>query len=1155
MNNVAPHSTAKSMRQLENDINADHRFLFVGLLGCLVLVLFLAQQARTAPIPIADVTHEGPVLFDKEIKPILQRNCLACHSQSKPESDLVLESPESILKGGALGPAVVPGKPDESLLLQVAAHLEEPTMPPGGNTVNARNLTPEELGLLRLWIREGAKGTAQPSGESIAWKSLPPQQLPIYAAALTTDGQLAAAGRGNRITISNIASRDRQAELIDAELQKIPGFESDPRAHFDMVQSLAFHPDGNLLASGSFREVKFWRQPKQWPLRVIAKAPPAANRLAVSPDQSCVVVSSILGELQIISILPRTSTTPWLGHQGGISGMEFASDSRTFLTSGFDGTVRRWDVEKGRDLEGVTAADSVTAMTLVNGRQQALIALSNGAMQLIEIPKADPDAPSSETFVSADPLKEFPGTGIPIHLMAIADPLGSKVATAGGDGFVRIWDIQDGKQLQIVHHGAPVTTLAVRPDGAQLVTGSDNGLVKVWNTRDGSLLFDISLPDPQLPDIARMTFQLELAEQQLATATADLRDAEKEFQQLQEQIWSAAIDQARVQADLARKEDSPESSRVLLETSNRNLDKARQNAAAAEDRLNEARAHRDDQIQSLISARLAIQERRRQREVETQAVEQLRNDKREVDGWIAQYKLSLQNNPPNDALIVAAATPPGAEEAAARSAARVAEEQWQNARLELARVGDRTRQQVERLTLEQEFSRKAVSELEEELKSLSTRKEAASRELPADPPAPPEGEEKATPDPIKQAEQQNAQERIQWLENQLQQLQQRLTRAREKHERVEAELMQAQRDAQDLPAAARMQLERTEQEWTTARNQANQLIAARGGDLSLLEAAERLQNVVDDRLFVLSPRITSLSYSPDGRRLLVTDLQSVRMYSTTTGTLIHHQKLESGFESGGFRNRREWVGLDRQGQVTLLEVLPDWNLERQLGDLNSPNVLAGPVTALAFSPDGSILATGSGEASRFGEIKLWNAATGDFIGSMENTHSDLVLGLAFSRDGTLLASAGADRFMKVFDVQTRAVVRSFEGHTNHVLGVSWRADGRLLATAGGDSTCRLWNVKTGEPVRTFTGYAKEVTGVQFLGAKDQIVTSSGAAPLVIRRDVSGDKTQEFPGPKEFLHCIQCNEDGKIIISGGEAGSLHVWNNDAMPLIDFTAVGQ
>lgn len=170
---------------------------------------------KVQPISIADVKHDGPVDFEKEVLPILRRSCLACHNATEKESDLILETPQSILKGGGEGPSVVPGKPAESLLLQLAAHQKEPVMPPKGNDVKARNMTPEELGLIKLWIEQGAKGQVLGSTAPISWQSLPAGVNPIFAVAVTGDGQFAAAGRANQIFIYHVPSKREIGRLTD----------------------------------------------------------------------------------------------------------------------------------------------------------------------------------------------------------------------------------------------------------------------------------------------------------------------------------------------------------------------------------------------------------------------------------------------------------------------------------------------------------------------------------------------------------------------------------------------------------------------------------------------------------------------------------------------------------------------------------------------------------------------------------------------------------------------------------------------------------------------------------------------------------------------------------------------------------------------------
>src|SRR5438105_12404513 len=134
---------------------------------------------QTPSIAIVEPQRAGPIDFEKEILPVLKNNCLACHNQTKAKADLVLENPQTILKGGESGPAVVPGKSPESLLLKVASHQEKPSMPPKDNKVNALDLTPEQLGLIKLWIDQGAQGEVR-AAAPLEWRPLPENVNPIY---------------------------------------------------------------------------------------------------------------------------------------------------------------------------------------------------------------------------------------------------------------------------------------------------------------------------------------------------------------------------------------------------------------------------------------------------------------------------------------------------------------------------------------------------------------------------------------------------------------------------------------------------------------------------------------------------------------------------------------------------------------------------------------------------------------------------------------------------------------------------------------------------------------------------------------------------------------------------------------------------------------
>jgi WD40 repeat protein len=440
-----------------------------------VLLAFMASGVSAQPIPITSPSRSVPVNFDTEIVPILRRSCLACHSTSDANGELVLESPQSILRGGDSGPAVVAGKSSESLLLKLAAHQDDPAMPPAGNDVSAKDLSSQELGLIKLWIDQGAKGsgaTAVLSPES--WRPLPPGQHPVSAVAVSPDGQFAACGRANQIFIYHVATGQVVTRLTDPALLPTTRDNRPGIAHLDVVQSLSFNNQGDLLASGGFRTAKLWRYPRDVQMRSLP-TDAELRAVAVSPDGSHAATGGADGKIRLWALATSTSgeassngppagataaTPPVLlsGHTSEIRGLCFTADSGRLISTSADKSIRVWNTADGE----------------LAGRIDTHAEL-NGVTSLMQPPT---DA-TAEEAVSIE-----------------------RIVTGGADNFIRFWNIPTGLPLPLADVPAKVTAISTSLDGTLLAMGTADGLVRIVDSQTNATIQQWSAHSGPIHDIA-----------------------------------------------------------------------------------------------------------------------------------------------------------------------------------------------------------------------------------------------------------------------------------------------------------------------------------------------------------------------------------------------------------------------------------------------------------------------------------------------------------------------------------------------------------------------------------------------------------------------------------------------------------------------------
>jgi WD40 repeat protein len=213
---------------------------------------------------------------------------------------------------------------------------------------------------------------------------------------------------------------------------------------------------------------------------------------------------------------------------------------------------------------------------------------------------------------------------------------------------------------------------------------------------------------------------------------------------------------------------------------------------------------------------------------------------------------------------------------------------------------------------------------------------------------------------------------------------------------------------------------------------------------------------------------------------------------------------------------------------------------------SKPRILKGhdkPACAVVLSPDGkTVVSAGSSDKT----IRFWDAATGKQIRIIENAHGDTVHGLAISPDGKTVASGGY-RAVCLWDLATGKELRTLDARyalvdvSDVIMAVAFSPDGKLLAASGSLGMMSIWDMPTGKWLRQVGRHPGQVTSIAFSSDSKLLAGGCYDGKVWLWDPATGNKVRALVGPGGGVFPVAFSPDGKTLACGHREGTVQLWD--------------
>jgi WD40 repeat protein len=440
------------------------------------LVVYLLCFVVWSPFVVADNHASGSaVSYHTQIVPILKRSCQGCHHPGDPNGDLIVTTYADLKRGGMAGEAIIPGKPDNSLLIELISG-DEPAMPQ-----NQEPLSAEEVKMFRRWILEGAHDDTPAEVDDMGEGEYPTYTVPpvVTAVAYSPDGSTLAVSGFREVLLYNTANFELKARLVG-------------KAH--RIESLTYTTGGKVLgvAGGSpaqFGEVQLWDTEANTLIKAMRSSYDTVYGLSFSPDASRVAFGCSDKTVRVLSVEDEKELIKFDNHSDWVFGTIFSTDGTHFVSCGRDTALKLVEVDTGSFVDDINSSNKgygeINTIARHPTEDQVLSAGEDRIPRLYKIFREIRRDVGNTDFNLIQAYEAQSGT---IEGVAFSAD-GSRFATGSAGGEARIYNVEDGKRLASMQGDAVgVFAVSFHPDGTQLATGGFDGKIRIFDTASGKLL-------------------------------------------------------------------------------------------------------------------------------------------------------------------------------------------------------------------------------------------------------------------------------------------------------------------------------------------------------------------------------------------------------------------------------------------------------------------------------------------------------------------------------------------------------------------------------------------------------------------------------------------------------------------------------------------